>query len=56
MVAIEQLSGISSNVAAHLHQTLDPQQQHPVTKYAPILHKVLTTQAKHIPTEWPNII
>ena len=56
MVAIEQLSGIFSKVADNLNQTLDPPQQQPVTKSAPIPHKVRPTRAKNIPSERTNII
>ena len=45
-----------SEVAANLHQILYPPQQQPVTKSAPVPHKVRPTQAKHIPSEQPNII
>ena len=56
ILAIEQLSGIFSKVAANLNQLLDPPQKHPVTKSAPIPHKVSPTQGKPIPLEQPNII
>ena len=56
MVAIEQLWGIFPKVAANLHQTLDPTQQHPLTKSSRIPHKVRPTRAKHIPLERHNII
>ena len=56
MVDIAQLLGIFSKVAANLHQTLEPQQQHPVTKSATISHKMCPTFAKPIPSERPNLI
>ena len=39
-----------------MHQKLDLPQQQPVTKYAPIPHKVRPKRAKPIPSEQPNII
>ena len=56
MVEIDQLSGIFFNVEPNLHQLVDPPKIQPVTKYAPLLHQVHPTWAKHIPSERPNII
>ena len=56
MVVIEKISGIFSNVAANIHQPLDPPQKQPVTKSALIPHKVRQTRSKPIPLEHPNII
>ena len=55
-VAIEQLSGIFSKLAANLHQIIDPQQQHTVTKSSTIPHKVRPNMTKPIPSEHPNLI
>ena len=56
MVVIQKLSGIFSKVAFNLHQKLDHPQQQPVTKSAPIPHKVRPTRARHINSERPRII
>ena len=56
MVAIDQLSGIFSKVAANPHQPLEPQQKQPVTKYAPIPRQVRPTRAKTITLERTNTI
>ena len=56
MVAIEQISDISPQVAANLHQPLDPPKQQPITKYAPLPHQVRLTRTKPIHEERPNII
>ena len=56
IVAIEQLSDVFPNVAANLHQRVDPPQQRPVTKSASKPHKVRLTLTKPIPSEHHNII
>ena len=56
MVEIAQLSGIFSKVAANLHQTLEPPQQHPVTKSATVSHNMCPIFAKPIPSERPILI
>ena len=56
MVAIEQISGIFSKVAANLHQPSDPPQQQPMNKPSIIPKKVCPTLTKPIPLEQPIII
>ena len=56
MVAIYQLSNMFSKVAANMQQPLDPPQKQHVTKCAPLPHQVLSTRAKPIPLQRPNII